>query len=262
MASCSDARVEEAAISRRVVDPALASGSARSSSWAPSASASAHRIQWRDSPFSPRPASSASARRSCSLAALSRASGAAEAGLRRICSASRSAPAAPRPEPAGVPCSCSSARPIPVRSPCVMRPSQTGSSGRARAHLPQGDQVAGKVAAVHGRDVGRLQHREVAQVVPVVEVPAEAAQLFERLEDAGEPLDHLPGRDEAEVARAPDREQLQPDVGGRGSCRHHRHGFLLEVVRRQPVRRFADEAVEKTPVEQAVAEGGVPLVRG
>ena len=48
------------------------------------------------------------------------------------------------------------------------------------ARLAERDQVAGEVAAVHRRDVGRLQHAEIAQIVPVVEVAAEAPHPLER----------------------------------------------------------------------------------
>ena len=41
--------------------------------------------------------------------------------------------------------------------------------------------------------------------------------------------------DEAQVAGAHRRQQLEADVGGRGAHRHDRLGIFLEVVRREPV---------------------------
>ena len=94
-----------------------------------------------------------------------------------------------------------------------------GAGGRrggagGQAGLLQRHQVAGEVAAVHGRDVGRLQHAQIGEVVPVEEVPAVAAHPLECPEDLLEALDHVTGADEAEIARRHDREELEPDVGG------------------------------------------------
>ena len=55
------------------------------------------------------------------------------------------------------------------------------------AGLPQRDEVAGEVAAVHRGDVRRLEHAQVVQVVPVVEVAAEAAHPLQRAERQLEP---------------------------------------------------------------------------
>ena len=64
-------------------------------------------------------------------------------------------------------------------------------SGRrrvARQACRSAMQMPGQVAAVHGRDVRRLEHAQVPQVVPVVEVAAEAPHPLERPEHELEPL--------------------------------------------------------------------------
>ena len=168
------------------------------------------------------------------------ASSAGDSGACREAAAARSAAArsspparppsggarAPAPPPAPAP--CSSAR--------QSRASSTGSSATSEAGLPQRDEVPGEVAAVHRRDVGRLEHAQVAEVVPVVEVPPEAphaARASGRRAPAGGVISS--SGDEAEVPRAHRRQELQADVGRRRAHRHHRLGLRLEVVRREPV---------------------------
>src|SRR5688500_17278613 len=54
-----------------------------------------------------------------------------------------------------------------------------GPSDELVAGLLEGKQMSGEVAAVHSGDVRRLEHPQVAEVVPVVEVasvPAHALQ--------------------------------------------------------------------------------------
>jgi hypothetical protein len=125
--------------------------------------------------------------------------------------------------------------------------------GDVQARLPQRDQVAGEVAAVHRRDVGRLEDAEPLELVPVVEVPAEAAHPLEGAEGALEPRRHLLDRDEPELGGGRDRDQLEADVRRRGPHRDGGRRIFLIVVRRQPVGLLADEVVEEAPVEQGIA---------
>ena len=110
-----------------------------------------------------------------------------------------------RPEAASSLCS---ARPVARRADRVRRRSASKSVERRRRGLraasvddrrrviggdvspdPQRQQVAGQVAAVDGRDVGRRQRRQRARVVPVVEVPAIALQRQQRVEGRLQPID-------------------------------------------------------------------------
>ncbi len=57
--------------------------------------------------------------------------------------------------------------------------------------------MAGKIAAVDGRHIMRMQNGEVARVIPVVEVALELLHLLDRLERFFEPLDAVDETDPA-----------------------------------------------------------------
>ena len=88
---------------------------------------------------------------------------------------------------------------------------------------------------------------QVARVVPVVEVPAEALEAGDGGQRRLEPLDHLERPDPAEVARGEDRQQVEPDVRRRRAVGDDGLGVLLEVVGRQRVVVRADEGLEEPP---------------
>ena len=129
------------------------------------------------------------------------------------------------------------------------------SGSKREARLAQRHQVAGQVAAVHGADVRRIQHVQVGEAVPVVEMSAIPAHGGQRRERAFQSPGHVRGGDQPEVVCADGREQLQPDVRGRRAHRDHGLGISLEVVRRQPVRVLRDEPVEELPMQRRVAQG-------
>ena len=104
--------------------------------------------------------------------------------------------------------------------------------------LRQRDERPGEVAAVHRRDVARVQRRQRGRVVPVQEMPAISFEAFERRQRAVETLDERVGREIAEVVRGQRRQQTHPDVGRRGPARQLAVvGVLLVVVGRQPAHR-------------------------
>lgn len=107
--------------------------------------------------------------------------------------------------------------------------------------------MAGQVAAVHRRHVGRRQHLRRAGVVPVVEVAPVARQRAHAGQRGFQPVRGLHGAGPAEVARGHGRQQVQPHVGGRGAACHHGLGVFLEVVGRQVVLGRRDEGLEKAP---------------
>ena len=184
----------------------------------------------------------------------------------------RQHPAGPPPAPAAAAASArrafgaasASAADSVVRRSCAIgtpsssarqtRPSHHRVVGDRQARLPQRDQVAGQVAAVHRGDVRRLEHAQVVQVVPVVEVSAEAPHPLERAERQLQPS-RISSTVMKPRSHALDRrEQLEADVGRRRAHRDDRRRILLEVVRREPVRLGGDEAVEEAPVEERVAQ--------
>ena len=57
-----------------------------------------------------------------------------------------------------------------------------GLRGPVAAGLRHGDQMPGEISAVHRRDIGRVQHAQVAGVVPVVEVAAKARHPLDGLQ--------------------------------------------------------------------------------
>ena len=104
-----------------------------------------------------------------------------------------------------------------------------------------------EVSAVHRRHVSRLERAEVLRVVPVVEVAAEALEAVHGLERGLEALDGVDGPEPAEIPGGDGREQVEPEVRGRGPVRHDRLRILLEVVGRQRVVRGTDERREEPP---------------
>ena len=84
----------------------------------------------------------------------------------------------------------------------TVAPCSRPRSRQPAAGVGQRDQVAGQVAAVHGRDVARLQRAQVGRVVPVVEMAAEALQPRHRGERRLQPLDRVGQPDPAEIVRA------------------------------------------------------------
>ena len=95
------------------------------------------------------------------------------------------------------------------------------------AGLGHGQQQASQVAAVHRRDIGRLQHFQCAGVVPVEQMAVVLGQFFDAVERGFEPPHQLAGADPAELAGAAHGQQVQADVGRRGAVRHGGLGHEL-----------------------------------
>ena len=71
--------------------------------------------------------------------------------------------------------------------------------------LTKRDQMTGQIATVDGADVWRVEHVQIMQIVPVVEVTAVASHRGKRRQCAIKPFDHVGRCDEAEVSRADGR---------------------------------------------------------
>ena len=109
------------------------------------------------------------------------------------------------------------------------------------------DQVSGEVAAIHRRDVARLEGTQITRVVPVEEVSPKPLQPLHRREGGFKALHRLGGADPAELAGSGRRKEQQTEIGRRRAMRHDGRRRLLEVVRRQHVVRFGDERLEEAP---------------
>ena len=109
------------------------------------------------------------------------------------------------------------------------------------------NKVCREVAAVHRGHVARLQWTEIAGVVPVVEVAAKTLQATHGLERGFKPLHRFEGSNPAKVPGADNGEQVEAEIGGRGSMRQDRLGIFLEVVGRQHLIFCRDEGLEESP---------------
>ena len=125
-----------------------------------------------------------------------------------------------------------------------------------------GKQVAGKIAAVDGGDIGRVEHAQVARVVPVVEMAAKARHPAHGLERLLQPFGGAGAPEPAHVLRHGDGQKVEPDIGGRGSVRHGGAGRFLEIVGREEVVLGRDEGFEEAPgAPRDLAQAGRSAVR-
>ncbi len=123
-----------------------------------------------------------------------------------------------------------------------------GAALHSAAGVGERDQVAGEIAAVDRRDVVRLERPQVARVVPVVEVAAEAraaSSIVASVASSRSTVSMRPGP--AEVARGHRGQQVEADVGRRGAVGDDRLRVLLEVVGRQHVVGGRHEGLEEAP---------------
>ena len=113
--------------------------------------------------------------------------------------------------------------------------------------LPQRQQVAREVSAVHRRDVEGQQRLQGLRVVPVVEVTSMPRQGIHRAQRILRALDELPRRKVSEVVGGQVREERKPHVGRRRAMGDRGDAVFLVVVRRQPMVFRADEGLEERP---------------
>ncbi|MNS38645.1 hypothetical protein D3C72_709020 [compost metagenome] len=111
----------------------------------------------------------------------------------------------------------------------------------------QGQQMACQVAAVHRRDIQRVQGFERLRVVPVVEVAQVAFQLPHGGQRGLRAVKQPAGLQIAEIVGGQVGQQGQPQVGGRGAMRGGGRGQVLDVVGNQPVVLGAAMAIKEGP---------------
>ncbi|MNI14096.1 hypothetical protein D3C73_673470 [compost metagenome] len=108
-------------------------------------------------------------------------------------------------------------------------------------------QVAGQVAAVHRRDIGRLQGEQAAGIVPVEEVTLETGQTLHHGQGGFQPLEGGAAPGPAKIIGRQGGEQIEPHVGGGGAMGDDLLRTLLHVVRRQLVVQIGDQGLEIAP---------------
>ena len=119
--------------------------------------------------------------------------------------------------------------------------------GPLPAGVGQRDQVAGQVAAVDRGDIGRIERAQIARVVPIVEMAAEAREVAHGGERRLQPLGRLGGSHPTEIAGRRRGEEIQAEIGRRGPVGEDRDRVLLEIVRRQHVVGRRHEGLEEPP---------------
>ena len=134
-----------------------------------------------------------------------------------------------------------------------------GRKHQLRARLLRRNQVAGEISTVHRRYVGRLQHLQVSQIVPVVEMSPETPHALQRPEHLLHPVDRGFECYEREIVGGNDRHQLEPDVRRRCTGRYDWLRLLLIIVGGQPLRGFAHEILEVLPVESRISQRRLSL---
>src|SRR5450759_2059469 len=123
-----------------------------------------------------------------------------------------------------------------VRRPCQLL-----------AGLSHREQMAAEIAAVHGGYIHRQQRRARLRVVPVQKVTEVARQCDQRSQRGLHPAKQLLRTNPAKLSGASHAEQVQADIGGRGTVRHHVVWCGLQIVWRQMVVVCNDVALKKAP---------------
>ena len=117
--------------------------------------------------------------------------------------------------------------------------------------------MPGQIAAVDRRHILRLQDGQIRCAVPVVQMPAVFRQRLQRGQGRGDPVRGGALADPAEIAGRGNRQQVKPDVGGRGPLGNLTHRAVLKIVGRQVVRGLRHEVFEKPPGHPGrAAQGG------
>ena len=117
----------------------------------------------------------------------------------------------------------------------------------------QRDQMPGKVAAIHRRDIKRAHRRQRVGLVPVVEMALILLHLLKRIDSGLNAVQRFTEADPAEIARGDDGQEIDADIGRRRALRDNRRRIFLEVVRRQMVVFLVCELGEITPGPACIA---------
>ena len=105
--------------------------------------------------------------------------------------------------------------------------------GKARG---AGGERGGQIAAVHGRNIRRIERRERFRIVPVIKMAFPLGQTPDRIEDVSAERERLGLRRDAELECRESARERHGDVRRARPVRARRRGRELHVVRRQMVR--------------------------
>ena len=119
--------------------------------------------------------------------------------------------------------------------------------GTLAAGLGHRQQVAAEIAAVDAAHIARQQRGTGLGVVPVQEVATVALQRVKRGQGGLQALQQVLGADPAKAAGTGRAEQVEADVGGRGTVGQHVLRCSLQVVGRQVAVVGANAAFEEAP---------------
>ena len=143
-----------------------------------------------------------------------------------------------------------------------LRPPGQGSLSPLVQPLPQGDEAASQVAAVHRGHIPGAKGDQSGGVIPVVQVSVPLVQPLHRIQDVGDQLrGPLPGQD-VQIGRRHHRQQGHADIGGGGPPGQDRPGLLLPVVRREVVVLLPEKFVKIPPDEGGLVEEERPVGGG
>ena len=121
------------------------------------------------------------------------------------------------------------------------------SNNYLAARIGHCDQVSGEIAAIHRRDVFRLQRAQLVRLIPIVEMATEPLQSFHGCERRLEALQRVERSQPAEITRGDHRYKIQDEICGLRSVSDHRRRSFLKIVRRKHVVIRRDELLEEPP---------------
>src|SRR5207249_8025148 len=104
-----------------------------------------------------------------------------------------------------------------------------------------------QIAAIHRRDVARMQRLQCAQVVPIEEMAFETLEATDCFERAQVACHQVVDRDITEVVRRYGRQHPKSDVRRRSAQENFPHWHFLNIIWRQPGGLRPDKIIKISP---------------
>ena len=127
---------------------------------------------------------------------------------------------------------------------CPQQQQHISQSGQGRpwrsfrplsTRLRHRQQMPGQIAAVDRGYIGRVQHPQIAGVIPVIEMPAKPGHRAHSVQRLFKPVQSVGLADPAHVMCCHGGQQIQPDIGGRGAPGQSGARGFLKVVGGQEI---------------------------
>ena len=115
------------------------------------------------------------------------------------------------------------------------------------AAVSKNDQIAGKISAVHGGNIFRVEWAQIESVVPIVEMAAEKLHPLHRSQSRFHTLHEIHSAQPTEIPRSNRGEQIKADIRWRGSVCDNRLGIFLKIVRRKPMVFGGNKTFKEVP---------------